>query len=75
MPVICRAPPDGRDAAFPGWVLGAPSYCRTPDGLLVVTPTDMYSLVDPGPPPTHRDIPVERLTVITTRTGTWADAP
>lgn len=64
-----RAFSAGRDAVFPGWVLGRRAYCRPSGGLLVVAPDAFYHVVDRGMPITRRDIPVERLAVVRRRRG------
>lgn len=58
-----RAVAAGRDAVFPGWVLGTRPYCRAGGGFLVVTPTALGFDADRGVPVTRRDIPIDRLVV------------
>lgn len=64
-----RAVAAGRDALFPGWVLGARPYCRARPGFLVVTPTALGFDADRGVPVTRRDIPVDRLVLRERRTA------
>lgn len=68
-----RAIAAGRDASFPGWVLGRQTYCRAAGGVLTVTPDAVYHLLDRGMPITRHDLPAERLAVIRRRPGTWED--
>ena len=63
----------GRDAAFPGWLLGQQSYCRAAGGLLVVTEPALDHVVDRGMPMTRHDVPIDRIAGFTVRPGTPAD--
>lgn len=73
-----RALAGGQDVAFPGWAIGTARYCRRPpDGYFVVTADGrLYTCIAPDLPPTRRDVPVERISVLRTRVGNrWDDYP
>lgn len=68
-----RAVAAGRDAVFPGWVLGSRPYCRPAYGVLVVMPTALGYDADRGVPVTRRNVPIDRLVVRERRAATRDD--